>query len=88
RSTRCYPLSHANSLFVYSDGVTEQMNQDQIMFGEDRLQTALRSGPSGSKRVELVMSALQAYQQDEPQADDISMMEMNFARVAQALAQI
>ncbi|MBS3955508.1 MAG: SpoIIE family protein phosphatase [Methylomicrobium sp.] len=88
RSTRTYPLSCANSLFVYSDGVTEQMDQNQTEFGEERLQTALRNTPSGWKRVDFVMSALQAHQQDQPQADDISMMEMNFARISQALAQI
>jgi serine phosphatase RsbU (regulator of sigma subunit) len=88
RSTGSYPLSRANSLFVYSDGVTEQMNQDQIMFGEDRLQAALLSSPSGAKRVEFVMSVLRAYQQVEPQADDISLMEMNFAQISQSLAQI
>ncbi len=86
QSTSSYPLSSASSLFVYSDGVTEQMNQDQTMFGEDRLLTALLSSPSGAKRVEFVMSALQAHQQNEPQADDISMMEMNFARISQSLA--
>lgn len=80
-----YDLGEISSLFVYSDGLIEQVCDDVSMFGEDRLETALRGTPAGKRRVDEVIEKLQTYQQQHPQTDDISMLELHFARLVKAL---
>lgn len=84
-TSNCYPIDLANSLFVYSDGVNEQLGVDDTQFGEQRLKTAIMETPSDSSRVQFVMSRLRMHQQTLSQCDDISLFELNFSRVMQAL---
>ncbi len=85
-SAICLPLSAAESLFAYSDGVTEQTGADEQMFGVDRLRQALLDTPIGSKRIDQVIARLRDYQDDRPQCDDISMFELNLGKIGKVLA--
>jgi serine phosphatase RsbU (regulator of sigma subunit) len=83
--TSCHALSDAASLFVYSDGVTEQIGHDETMFSETRLRSALRHTPPGCRRVDNVVSKLRAHQNGLVQTDDVSLFELNLQRLCQAL---
>lgn len=83
--TSCHPLTDGSSLFVYSDGITEQVGHDETMFGETRLRSALRHTPPGSRRVDNVVTKLRAHQNGLEQTDDISLFELNLQRLCQAL---
>lgn len=80
-------IDQANSLFVYSDGITEQPDDNQQMFGEQRLREALRRTPADRRRVEFVIEQLRRHQQQQPQSDDISVFELNLPRICRALEQ-
>jgi len=67
-------LEPGDSLFLYSDGVTEAFNPEGQEFGEARLKELLPG--LGDRRAEelnaQVMAAVSDFAQDEPQADDIT----------------
>ena len=84
-SSKQYKLSEVSSLFVYSDGVNEQVGFDNTAFGAERLQKALSDCPSEHRRVDFVMQALRSHQQNNPQSDDISLAELDFTVIGQGL---
>ena len=62
---------------VFSDGVTEAVDQSDEEFGEQRLIDLLASvrtgdGASAAKAVELVVHAISEWTAGTPQADDIT----------------
>jgi two-component system, HptB-dependent secretion and biofilm response regulator len=80
-----HAADEAVSLFLCSDGVTEQTGMDQSMFGIDRLYAALRDTPATQPRVNYVIAQLRAHQQQQTQSDDISLLELNLPRISKAL---
>ena len=67
-------LHQGDVLVVYSDGLTDARNQQDEMFGEERLLTLIRQqAPSGSQELEQkLLKAIQEFTQDVPQTDDIT----------------
>lgn len=84
----CRPLTDIFALFVHSDGVNEQCNQEHTMFGEHALQAALLSANPAQQRIACVLNQLRAHQQSSPQGDDISLFELNIPKITTLLAQI
>ncbi len=74
-------LSHGDSLFLYTDGVTEAMNPADELFSEERLADVL----SGCKDAEIqasignVMDAVERFSAGAPQSDDITMMMIRYS---------
>ncbi len=83
-----HDLASASSVFVYSDGVTEQTNTQQQMFGSERLKDTLSNTPVNQRRVDHVIEELRIHQQQQPQCDDISLFELHLLRIKQPLAHI
>lgn len=75
----------ASSLFVCSDGVTEQTNNQHAMFGSERLRSALFETPENDHRVDYVIDQLRGFQQQQEQTDDISLFELQFQPLTTAL---
>ena len=69
-------------LFLYTDGVTEALNESNDMYGEDRLLACLSQSCAGSKSChELVLAvrdSLAAYVGGADQSDDITMMALMY----------
>lgn len=64
-----------DTLFFYSDGVTESMNARQEEFGMDRLRRALGSGKGGCQDlINRCLNKVRQFSGSEPQADDITMV--------------
>ena len=74
-------LFPGDSLFLYTDGVTEAMNAAEELFSEDRLLDVL----SGSSETPIkaaigeVMAAIDRFSEGVPQSDDITMMMIRFS---------
>jgi sigma-B regulation protein RsbU (phosphoserine phosphatase) len=69
-------------LFLFTDGITEAMDAAGELFGEERLEAALRSlasEPAGAM-VRGVVEAVRAFAGAAPQADDIAAMALRLAR--------
>lgn len=67
-------LQPGDTVLIYSDGVTEAMNQSQEEFGFDRLSALFAGQPCHSARdaVERVVNAVHGFAQGVEQSDDIT----------------
>ena len=65
-------LSKGDSLFLYTDGVTEATNAELELYGEARLEAAIRA--SGWKIVETVRADVDRFVAGAEQADDITIL--------------
>ena len=69
-------LDKGDILVVYSDGLTDAQNQQEEMFGEERLLEIIRQeAPSGSHALEQkFLKAIEEFTQGMPQTDDITFL--------------
>ena len=71
-----------DTLFLYTDGVTEALDPDEQLFGEDRLRDALNDKQGIDLRVSellpYVRSALEKFARGAEQADDITMLGITY----------
>ncbi len=75
-----FEMKPGDSLFVYTDGVTEATNAGNVLFGEERLAEALNRDP-GAKPEELlknVKEGIDAFVVAAPQFDDITMLGFTY----------
>jgi sigma-B regulation protein RsbU (phosphoserine phosphatase) len=73
-------LNEGDTLFIYSDGVTEAMNSEHELFSEARLEAELnrlRDLPVDGI-ITGVMEAIRRFSGDEPQTDDITVMVIRY----------
>ena len=71
-------LEPGDSLFLYTDGVTEATDAKNELFGEERLVAALKAAitanPSPTTITSVTRIAVSAFVEGMPQADDITML--------------
>ncbi len=67
-------------LFLYTDGVTEAVDKDMELYGNERLQNALNelSEASPKETVDTLLERLTEYSKNTEQADDITMTALQF----------
>ncbi|MBQ9442699.1 MAG: SpoIIE family protein phosphatase [Lachnospiraceae bacterium] len=72
-------LKSGEGLMIYSDGVTEAIDKDKVLFGEERLSAAVKeslaameSGRNSMTPVKNVISAVSEHSKDMEQFDDIT----------------
>ena len=71
-------LSPGDFLLLYTDGVTEAMNDRRELFSEDRLRETVRplQTQASQQLIEGIMLAIKGFAQGMPQADDITMVSV------------
>ncbi|MGN0824570.1 MAG: SpoIIE family protein phosphatase [Candidatus Coproplasma sp.] len=73
-------LNPGDSLFIYTDGVTEAMTSDGSLFGEERLKDVLNS--CGEENCEALckatLNSIVSYADGAPQSDDITMLSLKY----------
>lgn len=72
-----YPLNSFHSLFACSDGVTEQQNEQNKMFGTERLLSILQDSIEDGTRVQHLVEQLCLFRGTKPQSDDFSVFEFD-----------
>jgi sigma-B regulation protein RsbU (phosphoserine phosphatase) len=62
-------------LVFYTDGVTEAMNADKQLFGEDGLRAAVTAKPKASAQevLDAIVQAVNTFTGNTPQSDDIAL---------------
>ena len=75
-----FQLNPGDTLFVYTDGVTEATNARKELFGNERLLDALNVNPDAKPEAVLsnVMHGIDAFVGDAEQFDDITMLCMKY----------
>ncbi len=75
-------LYPGDKLFLYTDGVTEALNEKDEMFGEENLLSALNTADTSNiSLIELlkhVKKSLKNHVQNAPQSDDITMLGLSY----------
>jgi serine phosphatase RsbU (regulator of sigma subunit) len=71
-------LAPGECLFLFTDGITESMNEAGAFFSEERLENVLRSlaGRAPRAMVEAVADAVRAFAGSAPQSDDIAALAL------------
>ncbi|MBF0517386.1 MAG: SpoIIE family protein phosphatase [Nitrospirae bacterium] len=77
-----FTLSQGDTLFLFTDGVTEAMDQQGQLFDEDRLEQLLREnrGRASKEIIDNTVSALADFTIGAEQSDDITMLCFNWKR--------
>jgi phosphoserine phosphatase RsbU/P len=70
------PLAPGDVVVLYSDGISESMNEHQELFGDDRLQQfiARRRGLPAARLNDEILEAVRQHQQGAAQADDMTLV--------------
>jgi sigma-B regulation protein RsbU (phosphoserine phosphatase) len=78
--TDCLQLVPGQSVFLYTDGVTEAMNPREAFYTEERLLAKLRERVWDNPRtlVDILRADIAAFVQEAPQADDITMLALRY----------
>lgn len=73
-------LGKGDTIFLYSDGVTEAMNEKDELFTEERLEKELKllKDEPIQEMINGIMEKLRAFSKGAPQSDDITMMRLKF----------
>ena len=73
-------LVPGDTLFLYTDGVTEAVNAEMTEFGTERMVEALNRNPEATvaQLVDHVRDSITSFAGDAPQADDITMMALRY----------
>ncbi len=73
------PLEHGDCLILYTDGVTEAFNQDDQMYGEDRLKQCLARMIGENAEVVLrdLENDLNIFRGDSPLSDDTTILAIS-----------
>ncbi|MCR5562242.1 MAG: SpoIIE family protein phosphatase [Desulfovibrio sp.] len=71
-------LAPGETCFLYTDGLTEAMNADKELYGEDRLAACLTAHASATPGAlqKAVFADICSFRGDEPPSDDITMLTM------------
>lgn len=74
-------LKPGDQLILYTDGVTEAMDQNDKLFSESRLETTLQgvNGLSSKEVTERVVKEVQRFSTGAPQSDDITLLVLGYA---------
>lgn len=77
-----FVLARGETLFLYTDGVTEAMNEAREQYSEERLEHILKksAGHNSMGTIEAVLSDVKAFTGSAPQSDDITMFAIKLAR--------
>ena len=73
-------LNPGDSIFLYTDGVTEALDGKGELFGEERLTEAIKAiaAPSPKALCNIVRMAVTAFAENVPQADDMTVLAVKY----------
>jgi sigma-B regulation protein RsbU (phosphoserine phosphatase) len=82
-TTKKVRLEKGDTVFLYTDGVTEAMNSNGELFSEKRLMDTLdmNRGRSPQETITAVSEAITSFTGDAPQSDDITMLALKYTGV-------
>jgi sigma-B regulation protein RsbU (phosphoserine phosphatase) len=79
-----YDLTRGDSIFLFTDGITEALNEAGDLFSEERLVETLRRQADATAKgaVQEVVAAVREFSGTAPQADDIAAMLIRYNGLA------
>lgn len=79
-SSQTLQLNPGDTLFLYTDGLTEAENTEKVLFGEEKaLHIANKFGEmSAEKQIDIMCQAVQRFVGEAEQSDDLTMLSIRF----------
>jgi sigma-B regulation protein RsbU (phosphoserine phosphatase) len=76
-------LKPGDTLFLYTDGVTEAQNAEQELYGEEQLLNALQQAPKEdvTEMIHYIREDVTRHTNGAPQSDDITMVALKYRKV-------
>lgn len=73
-------LSDHQSIFLYTDGITEAANKKDELFGENKLEKTLRtqSNSPPNEILKMIIKEVHEFAEGTPQSDDITMLAIQY----------
>ena len=71
-------LQRNDAIFLYTDGLTEAENTSHELFGEERVDAALRRWRSAEDHLKAISAAVSDFVGDAPQSDDLTMLFIHY----------
>jgi len=71
--------SEGQSLYAFTDGIIEAVNEENELFGEERLEATMNS--KVENRIDHVLQVLSKFQGGQHQTDDVSLVEIKCGKV-------
>jgi sigma-B regulation protein RsbU (phosphoserine phosphatase) len=83
-TTQRLTMQPGDTLFLYTDGVTEAKNRDEELYGEPQLLDALRRGPRDdlTEMIHFIRAEVTRHADGAPQSDDITMVAITYRGAA------
>ena len=80
--TENFLMQHGDVLFLYTDGVSEAMDQNEQFYGEDRIKTqlGLHHGLSAKSITHTVLEDVQKFSTQGPNSDDMTILTIKRTR--------
>ncbi len=74
-------LEKSDTLFLFTDGITEAMNHDEELYGEERLESFLKSSDTKDVKsmINTLMQDIYIYEDGNDQTDDITMLSCHYS---------
>ncbi len=75
-STNTVKLAPGDSLFLYSDGLSEARNSENIQYGDERLAAVINTNSEAAPKrlIEICLEDLKNFQSGSPLSDDLTML--------------
>ena len=79
-TTRAMTMQTGDTIFIYTDGVTEAMDREQTLYNEERLAEVMNlcQGKSAEEIIRTVDVSLKKFTGGAEQSDDITMLAMQY----------
>ena len=76
-------LQPGDTLFLYTDGVTEAQNREEELYGEPRLRDALQRAPKDdvAEMIHCIRAEVTRHANGAPQSDDVTMVAIKYRGV-------
>ena len=79
-----YRMEKGDTLFVFTDGITEAVNTEDELYGEDRLLEAVSGAPPGAAPellIKHVTAVVDTFAKGARQSDDMTMLALEYKGV-------
>jgi sigma-B regulation protein RsbU (phosphoserine phosphatase) len=78
--TACLTLAPGETLFLYTDGVTEAMDADKNIYSDPRLMDLIKTlkGASAESIIQSVNRSIKDFTGGAPQSDDITILALQY----------
>lgn len=79
-----YQMEKGDTLFVFTDGITEAVNSEDELYGEDRLLEAVSGAPPGAAPellIKHVTAVVDTFAKGAKQSDDMTMLALEYKGV-------